>query len=210
MADVYAKWAVGIFTVREDTRVYFLDSRTHDQDEGNCVGTIWMCNPGTKYESGSKTVPLKTSLPWGRWPRCDLDETMKIIVAVIEEAQRQAALHNRFIEQEDYVKVMNLFYLCESKKRKARKQLPGMRPLPPQQPCQSPRFSWLAWGDDPPPTLIPPLGSLKHPFFYSLRDKCLIRRTPTNTESALHPYGSLPRPELCYQQLIAAYISSLL
>lgn len=209
MASVYAEWDVGTFTVRKDTRVYFLDSTTHDQEQRNCVGTIWMCNPGTKYESGSKKVRLKTSLRWGRWPGSDLDETIKIIVAVIEEAKRQAALHNRVMGQEDYVEVLNLFYLCESERDKALKQLRRLSPYC-ESPCQNPRFSWLAWGDDPPAALIPPLNSLKNPFFYSLRDKCLIRRTPTNHESALHPWASLPRPELCYQQLIAAYISSLL
>jgi len=60
--------------IRKDTRVYF-EPKAHDtKPDGECVGTVLMCNPG----SASPLVSLK-------WNLIQADQTLKVIVGIIEK-----------------------------------------------------------------------------------------------------------------------------
>ncbi len=183
MALVYGQWDVGPPHTRKDTRAYFLPATTpiqsYQQHQGNCVGIIWMCNPGTQK-------PVAATTTWGVWPT--LDNTMHAVIKILNEAQLKAKRGGPKIG--DYVEILNLFYLCNSNVYAALKSLcPGD-----QSPNRSARFCWFAWGSNFPKgqaaSALAALSSLSprpSPFYLNGATSKVVYNPPSLSTAPAHP-----------------------
>ena len=101
MSHFYAEfgYASGCCPIRMDTRIYLRPSLSHSQHVRNCIGVVWMCNPGS---AGGPFVPR----PWGPIPP---DPTLRRVLAMLR--LRFPATANDNNEYGDkYVQILNLFY----------------------------------------------------------------------------------------------------
>lgn len=203
MAEVYAEWDLGLVTIRKDTRVYFKPSTppgSYQQRQGNCVGIVWMCNPGTlKWKPKPKRLPAVVH--WGLWPKATaaipgrpvLDPTTEVVVGILDDAQAMATASGRGAQAGDFVQVLNLFYVCDSTVSTARKthsSFPG--PHYTEAPIKSARFTWIAWGGGKggrascwlPRAILS--ASCNH-FFYSGLASCRKIGAPSAPDYPVHP-----------------------
>jgi hypothetical protein len=198
MAEVYAEWNVGSHTVRKDTRVYLINGGVHKQNQGRCRGIVWMTNPGTKNQPMTGRT-IVGNLPWDKWPG-SLDPTMQVVVKIIDCATQIAISQKKVVKPDDYIQILNLFYLCWSCKECAWRQSPavGHREFP----CASSNFCWFAWGSPPKTHWLPAgatflphpiqLHSLKNPFFFDAKAAGagihpVNRNVPRATDEPVHP-----------------------
>jgi hypothetical protein len=178
MAAVFAEFHSGPPKIRKDTRVYLVAGRPR-QNKGRCIGILWMCNPG-----GTDFVQRR---PWGKWP---IDETMRAVLPIFDRAQEIALLGGRGASADDYIQILNLFYVCDSKPNSGRATYSKALTPYHESPHRSARFTWIGWGKDARLDWLPRnpiLSALPNPFFYSKPKGALISRLPKPIEYPVHP-----------------------
>lgn len=121
---------------RFDTRIYFHDIGEPRIDD-KCIGAVVCKNPGSATGAVcGKLVPVTP------------DNTLKNINGGIEDAYMQK--YSALPAPNEYVQVLNLFYLCDQnlgaaiKKHKKHKNMPFM----PTDQAENRKFPWMwyAWG----------------------------------------------------------------
>ena len=178
MAEIFAECCPGPPLIRKDTRVYFSNGHRRSQNRGNCVGTLWMCNPGGRY---------KRPQPWGPWPT---DDTMRAVAPIIDQAQSIAVSQGRGALRDDYLQILNLFYVCDSSPSSGRATYSTSLNNYHEPPNPLARFTWIAWSQDAEPAWLPGKAiwsALPDPFFYSKPKRMLISGVPQSGEYATHP-----------------------
>jgi hypothetical protein len=201
MAQAYSEWTGGPTNIRKDTRVYFVHGK-YKKNKGRCVGIIWMCNPGNQ-------LPVARTVRWAPWIR--LDPTMRFVIQILDEAQRILAGQGLAAKKGDYVQVLNLFYVCNSYLVSARQQFSSSNYR--ECPVPSAKFTWLAWGQNNNPKLLPRpqiLSGLRRPFFYDPNQKKVVPGVPRAPAYPVHPTARMQKRFQGYKdavvQAIALYL----
>lgn len=119
----------GADLLRQDTRFYFDDIGAKSPGD-SCIGTIFLCNPG----SAKGTT--------GRWGPLEPDPTLGVIESILRAAVARKGKDNSQFElpKSSYVEILNCCYVC-SGSRAPTKCRCGIR-----QPVQG-AWVWVAWGN---------------------------------------------------------------
>lgn len=165
---------------RFDTRIY-LDDIDHPSDNDTCIGAIVGKNPGSAKSSGIEVNDLLTKI------NHDGDKLLPTVRNIIIKSINCK-------DGNQYVQVLNLFYLCNNKLNQA---ISYNREIEPLVICPSENkyfpWVWFVWGG----------GNIglnifkeryvninsHRKFFYNKNLKEVIERMPTNTELAKHTQG---------------------
>jgi len=172
--------------LRFDTRVY-LNGTPQPQKDGKCVAAVIGKNPGSaKPSNGSE------------WQALDLDGDKML-----------PSIRNRFIAAYEranvpipslaYVRVLNLFYLCNPTLKEALEATDPPRTCPK---CateqQAYHIAWFAWGGND-AGLNPFKGrflrlNAERAFFYDWSKREVVPRAPAETDFAKHIQGLRKEP----------------
>jgi hypothetical protein len=166
--------------LRFDTRIY-LDSFAEDEI-GVCVGAIVGKNPGS-------ACPLQTDC----LSRLELNGD-KMLPTVGGLFLRGFRLAGKAVPANAYVRVWNLFYVCNKDLRGALRVASEMKPLPtcPSEGEDVPTV-WFGWGGDD--AGLNPFKfrflkrRYKNAFFYDHRAKAVTHGSPAATDLAKHTQG---------------------
>lgn len=116
--------------IRADTRLY--RESVPDSPTGNCIGIIWMCNPG----SAGKTLR-------GQWRKIPLDPTL----AKVERMFGTTASGLPRWSGTNYIQVLNLFYIVNANPSSAWSTYISSNCQYTEVPAQEPLdFAVFAWG----------------------------------------------------------------
>jgi hypothetical protein len=171
---------------RFDTRVYLCRGARKEQ-AGECVAAIVAKNPG----SACSTIH-------GEWGPLELanDKMLPSVRLRFIEAYR---LSGKTIPENAFVRVWNLFYLCDNDLRSAIRAISRFNSPPP---CPSersvPDIVWFAWGQSD--TRLNPFKArfqslpLSHAFFYDKNLGRVVAAIPATTDFAKHPQGLRTEP----------------
>ncbi len=175
---------VGPSVFRLDTRIYLSEMPT-DRDDGQCIAAVVGKNPGS-----------------ARWTRLN-----KWGPLVLGKDKMLPYVRNRFIEayrlsgnkvpRGAYVRVWNLFYLCNENLNDACREFAGVEvPLTCDTEACRPPITWFVWGG--------PDGHLtchkkrferrafRKPFYFDKEESRIVCTVPTSIAFAKHTQG-LPK-----------------
>lgn len=183
---------------RLDTRIYLEEVRKiPNEKDGVCVAAIVGKNPG----SARPTQPDK-------WTSLDLGKD-KMLPYVRNRFLEGYRLAGKTIPHGAFVRVWNLFYLCNKKLDIAiasRNKIASKAPI-----CSSeksvPKIVWFAWGNSD--ASLNPFKTrfqsfdIKDAFYFDKHSGKIVARIPSQTDFAKHPQGLLKSP-------IATYLKSVL
>lgn len=167
---------------RFDTRIY-LDSQDHPDPDGKCVAAVVGKNPGSAY---ARSI--------GVWDRLDLrqDKLLPSVRHRFLAAYRDAS---KRVPDGAYVRVWNLFYLCDAKLNGACKKLKN---CPNARQCGSERWEvppilWAVWGG-PDSRLNTLKGRFsvrngQHAFFFCKHMSTIVERLAESGDFARHTQG---------------------
>ncbi len=125
--------------LRLNTRVY-RHAGNHVRGAGRCVGTVWMCNPGT-------AAPVSPQSGWGPLKP---DPTLEVVLEVLLAADRIAAGVSRGLRADDYIEILNLHYVCDSVPVQGWASYLGSAQNHLEWPDPNSKFCWIAWGAEAP------------------------------------------------------------
>jgi len=106
---------------RTDTRLYFHPGLGRTQDDGSCLGSLWLQNPGSARYASSQT-------PLGQFAPVQPDPLMKHLRRVLD-----AVVDQSDIPDDAYVEILNAHYFCDAGGLKGA-DIIGL--LPPQEICK--------------------------------------------------------------------------
>lgn len=152
---------------REDTRAYLVPGH-YSQAGRNCVGTIWIQNPGGTTGTSQ----------WGPVDR-PLDATLRVIDQILHLVVERASLLKHPPVAGDYIQILCLHYVCGSYPTGAW-NAGGALSKYHELVAPTSRFSWLAWGAD-----------IRHGLL--LRNASLIASTPATVFSYEYASHSIER-----------------
>lgn len=174
---------------RFDTRAYL---REYDSGSlSTCVGAIIAKNPGSAGPTRTgEFLPLNLGN----------DRMLPSVKNRFDAAFRRSG---KSVPRNAFVRVWNLFYLCDPVFRTARKAVFSLR-APPECPTESESIPilWFAWGGDD--KVLNPFKrrflkrSAAHEFFWKLAIGGIVQRAPGVVELAKHPQGLLAEPIVKY------------
>jgi hypothetical protein len=171
---------------RFDTRIYLRES-SQDEQDGQCVAAIVAKNPG----SARATV-------LGQWGRLELAND-KMLPSVRKRFIDGYRLSGKVIPRDAFVRVWNLFYLCDNDLHSAIRAVSGFA-TPPicVSEATAPAIVWFAWGGpdarlDPFKTRFRGLD-VPHAFFYDQELGKVVTAVPATTDFAKHPQGLRSEP----------------
>jgi hypothetical protein len=175
---------------RMDTRIY-LERCNAPASTDPCVGAIIAKNPGSAVPVGNGNL---TALPLN-------GDTM--LPSVRNRFLQAYALSGKPIPEAAFVRVWNLFYLCDPNLGTAIKSHNTILALSPPPLCPSeslppPSIVWFAWGDTH--THLDPLKArfqqlqLPRAFFFDKHQGKVVSRIPQNDDFAKHPQGLSASP----------------
>lgn len=141
---------------REDTRAYLLRG-AQDQSQRDCVGTIWMQNPGSA-EGTSDWGPLRS-----------LDPALRVVDQILDVVVDRAPKMGKSIGAGEYLQILSLHYVCGTYPDSAWERGGALSKYS-EAVSKTSRFSWLAWGAD-----------IRHGLL--LRNAALIASIPTTVFS---------------------------
>jgi hypothetical protein len=134
----------------------------------------------------------------GRWHELDLRKDR--MLPSVRNRFVSAYQHARIpIPRPAYIRVWNLFYLCDATLNSALRAIKGIS-NPPVCATESkaPPIIWFAWGGDDPRlnSFKQRFSSLpaKQVFFYDWEEAAIVSRLPAETEFAKHPQGLASQP----------------
>lgn len=180
---------------RFDTRIYLTKYERDQQDI--CVGAIIGKNPGSaRPETLSKFLPLNLNG----------DKMLPSVRNRFLEAYKRV---NKVLPNNAFVRVWNLFYICQPDLVKARAAIAPFQHKPyffskticPSE-TESPNIVWFAWGG-----YDKSLNSFKNRFLsrhitngfsYDSRISAIVPRAPSINEFAKHPQGMPAEPIVVY------------
>lgn len=99
--------------IRKDTRVYYAAQPNNiTRNVGNCIGVVWMCNPGSAKSTTSIGNALLQSIPSRHsWGPVAADPTLRKVLALYLSAGQLAQNTSlRQPEPTDYISILNCFY----------------------------------------------------------------------------------------------------
>lgn len=165
---------------RLDTRIYLQDQEPGQDD--HCVAAIIGKNPGSA--NGKKFDCLAP---------ISLDGD-KLLPFVRNRFQNAYHLADAQIPSGAYVRVWNLFYLCNKDLVAAVKVYPRItRPLVCPSESALPSIVWFAWG--PPRSFFTPMQArfrslkIKHPFYFDIDSASIVAAIPTMQSRVKHTQG---------------------
>jgi hypothetical protein len=171
---------------RFDTRIYLRESPRDEQD-GECVAAIVAKNPG----SAQATVR-------GQWGPLELAND-KMLPSVRKRFIDGYRLSGKAIPRSAFVRVWNLFYLCDNNLQSA---ILAVRRFDAPPICKGeatvPAIVWFAWGGsdarlNPFKTRFRGL-TVPHAFFYDQELGRVVSAIPSTTDFAKHPQGLRSEP----------------
>jgi hypothetical protein len=183
---------------RLETRIYLEEMpKIPNEKDGVCVAAIIGKNPGSARPT---QLDKWTSLNLGK------DKMLPYVRNRFLESYRLAG---KTIPHGAFVRIWNLFYLCNAKFSSALKSvnLVGSQALDCPSEKGSRKIVWFAWGG-----FDLRLNSFKerfqkmnveYPFFFDKKSRKIIERIPSETDLAKHPQGLRGEP-------IEKYLASIL
>jgi hypothetical protein len=170
---------------RLDTRIYLRDDEPGDDDF--CVAAIIGKNPGSA--NGTEFGRL-APVALGR------DQLLPTVRYRFQAAYELAGIE---IPQGAYVRVWNLFYLCNKTLDNAVGAYSGVRkPLFCETESARPSIVWFAWG--PPERWHKRLPSrfvgksIEHPFYFDMDSETIVTGVPGPTSRVKHTQGLRKKP----------------
>lgn len=173
-------------TFRSDTRIY-LNGNPASQTDGDCVAAIVGKNPGSA-----------SSATTGTWESLDLTGD-KMLPSVGNRFIEAYKLARKTIPKFAFVRVWNLFYLCDENLGSA---LDAINKISSPLICSSenniPEIVWFAWGNDD--INLNPFKNrflsmrIVHAFFFDKQNDKICARCPTRASFAKHPQGLPAQP----------------
>ncbi len=170
---------------RFDTRIYL--EKFNENVEGVCVGSIIGKNPGSA---------APTELDQLRPLELNGDKMLPTVGARYLQGYYLAG---KTVPANAFVRVWNLFYVCNKDLGKAINMASALNPLPI---CPSEQFAapinWFGWGGD-----SPSLNKfktrfierrLRNAFYYDHHAKRVVSNTPSGTDFAKHTQGMPAEP----------------
>ena len=177
-----------------DTRIYL---ENYDKNmPGNCIGSIIAKNPGSAKPSElDNLVPLELNGD-------------KMLPYVYNRFMESYKLAGKKAPPHSFIRVWNLFYICDKDLRKAiniAKDFGQSIPFCSTESDSAP-ITWFGWGGDSVELNAFKERFLKknnnNPFFYDNKNKCIRRDVPKKTECAKHTQGMLKQPVSEYLETI--------
>lgn len=175
-------------TFRFDTRIYLNGNPTSHTDR-KCVAAIVGKNPGS---ASSATI--------GTWGSLNLSGD-KMLPYVRNRFVEAYALAGKTVPANAFVRVWNLFYLCDKVLGSAIRVVGKMdspRSCPSEKP--TPPIIWFAWGGDDSrlnehkKRFLHRLEQPDHVFFYDYKSEKIAARIPELTSAVKHPQGLPAQP----------------
>ncbi len=170
---------------RLDTRICLRDEKPGEDDR--CVAAIIAKNPGSANgKILNRLAPISL----------DGDKLLPYVRNRFRNAYEQAGVE---IPCGAYVRIWNLFYVCNKSLDDAMKGHAGIhRPLTCDTESELPPIVWFAWG--PPKTWHRQLSprflglQIEHAFYYDMDAKTIIAEVPGPTDRVKHTQGLPGKP----------------
>lgn len=165
---------------RLDTRIYLRDEKPGEEDL--CIAAVIGKNPGS---ANGKRFDCLAPIS------LDGDNLLPYVRKRFQRAYQRAGVE---IPSGAYIRVWNLFYLCNKTLAAAAKaQASVRRPLSCDTESDCPPIVWFAWG--PPATWFSRLPTrflgqqIEHPFYYDMDSKQIVAAIPGPTSRVKHTQG---------------------
>jgi hypothetical protein len=172
---------------RLDTRIY-LEDGFHSEESGVCVAAIVGKNPGSAC-----------STKFDRWERLTLAGD-KMLPGVRNRFIEGYRLSGKQIPQNAFIRVWNLFYLCNEELDLAVASHSKIASNAPTCPSEKivPKIIWFAWGGFA--TSLNPFKArfqnltIKNVFYFDNHSGKIVTRIPSQMDFAKHPQGLSKKP----------------